>query len=276
LPGSLFAVCLLACALPIALAQDATQSHPAPALASEPVPELESAHTPAPAPPRAPVRRVLLLGNSYTRFNVMPRMLRFVARGAGIELRTEAIAHAGYTLRRHWRVRETRQLVRSGRYSHVVLQGHSLRPVDRPAEFADYGERLTRAVRDAGAEPILYETWPRHPKARLYREHAQVHSPPQMASQVGEAYRRLAQLHGARVAPVGRAFLSALSAAPEIVLYKPDGTHPTYHGSYLAACVLFGAITGVDPRTTSYVPWELRDGGAEALRELAAATLASE
>ncbi len=223
-----------------------------------------------------PSSRVLLLGNSYTRFNVLPLMLRRVAEAAGVSLPTESVARGGYTLRRHWRVHETRARVRSGRYSHVVLQGHSLRPIDRRAEFEDYTARFAQAVREAGGEPILYETWPRHPGAPLYREHAELRTPPQMASRVGEAYRALAVRHGARVAPVGRAFLTALTTRPELEIYKPDGAHPTWAGSYLAACVLFGAITGQDPRESHYTPWELPPASARAARELAALVLEAE
>ncbi|MDH5672390.1 MAG: hypothetical protein OEZ06_09585 [Myxococcales bacterium] len=229
--------------------------------------------TTLPAASGAPAR-VLLLGNSYTRFNVMPRMLGKLARGAGLRLQSHSRARAGFTLRMHWRARELRQEILRGRYSHVVLQDHSLRPVNRPAEFEQYIERFANLSRRGGAEPIYYETWPRHPAAAaFYRTHPQLHTAEQMAARVGQAYREAVTRHGGRLAPVGRAFLTTLGKHPELELYKADLAHPTWAGSYLAACIIFGTITGQDPRGSQYVPWELGTEQARQLRVIAAEVL---
>lgn len=220
---------------------------------------------------------VLFLGNSYTRFNVLPQLVRRLGRGPDTQprLRVEAHARAGYTLRMHWRSPEVRRAVRSGRYTHVVLQDHSLRPLDRAEEFTDYVTRFAQAAERAGTRTVLYETWPRRPGDRLYRTHATVHDPQQMLGRVGDAYRELAHALGASVAPVGLAFLQGLGAHPEIELYRADGTHPSWAGSFLAACVLYGTLTGEDPRVTEYHPWEVDAGTANALRQLAAEALSA-
>jgi hypothetical protein len=120
---------------------------------------------------------------------------------------------------------------------------------------------------------VLLETWARSERTRFYRERQSPRSAGEMAARVALAYATLAAREGARVAPVGRAFSIVSSHSPEIELYRADGTHPSWAGSYLAACTLLGTITGKDPRTASYVPWELAPEQAERLRELAAQVL---
>jgi hypothetical protein len=227
--------------------------------------------------PLAPMR-VLLVGNSYTRFNVMPRLLARLSQSVpGAQpLAVDAEANGGFTLRMHWQAGRALSLIRSGRYERVVLQDHSLRPVDRPEEFAEYVARFTHEIEAASARAVLYATWPRHPSARLYREHTTLRTFDQMAARVGGAYRSAAAQLSASLAPVGPAFERALAVHPELALYKPDATHPTIAGSFLAACVLYGTLTGSDPRQSSYVPYELDPAAAELIKATAAETLASQ
>ena len=229
-----------------------------------------------PAPGRAelePAARVLLVGNSYTHFHGLARQIEKLAASAGTPLRVDAVAHGGYSLRMHWVKSAARARIASGGYRYVVLQDHSLRPVDHLDEFDDYGERFARAAISAGAKPVLYQTWPREPSSRFYVERASPRSAGEMAAQLDRAYSAHAAREGALLAPVGRAFTRAIAAHPELALYGRDGTHPSWAGSYLAACVLYGTLTGHDPRNASYVHWELAAEQAPALRTLAAQVL---
>jgi hypothetical protein len=221
-----------------------------------------------------PLVRVLLVGNSYTHFHSLSRQIERLAASTATPLRVDAVTHGGYTLRMHWMKSAARARIASGGYRYVVLQDHSLRPLDHLDEFHDYGERFARAAISAGAKPVLYQTWPRNPSSRFYSERSTPRSADEMAAQLDRAYSGLAEREGALMAPVGRAFTAGLAAHPELELYGRDGTHPSWAGSYLAACVLYGTLTGNDPRNASYVPWELPAEQAAALRALAAEVLA--
>jgi hypothetical protein len=83
----------------------------------------------------------------------------------------------------------------------------------------------------------------------------------------------LSQRLGAGIAPVGRAFERALVQHPNLALWGSDGSHPTVAGSYMAACVLYGALTGADPRASAYAPSELSSSEATQIREVAAESL---
>jgi hypothetical protein len=62
---------------------------------------------------------------------------------------------------------------------------------------------------------------------------------------------------------------------PQLSLDRKDATHPTMAGSFLAACVLYGTLSGADPRRSGYVPYELEGADAELVKRIAAETLAA-
>ena len=220
--------------------------------------------------------RVLLVGNSYSQFHMLSRLVERLGASAQAPLQVDAVTHSGYTLRRHWLRGPARERIERGRYHFVVLQEHSLRAIDHPQEFDDYGQRFARAVLSAGAAPVLYQTWAPGPRARFYRERAKASGPIDaiaVGARIDQAYGELAQREAARVAPVGRAFARALETHREVELYGSDGTHPSWAGSYLAACVLYGTLTGHDPRQATYAPWELPREQAPLLRQVAADVL---
>src|SRR4051812_43793641 len=76
------------------------------------------------------VTRVLFVGNSYTHFHMLSRLVERLGASANTPLHVDAITHSGYTLRRHWRDGLARERIARGGYHFVVIQDHSLRPID--------------------------------------------------------------------------------------------------------------------------------------------------
>jgi len=218
---------------------------------------------------------VLLIGNSYTLHHTLNVMLQHVAAGVpgGPRLVVDAEARGGYSLRNHWRNGLALARIRSGHYTHVVLQGHSLSAVDHPDELAADAERFKQAIDAADARTVFYETWARSPEARMYLTNKIVHSFEEMTERVANTYFGLSQRLGAGIAPVGRAFERAVVQQPKLALWGSDGSHPTVAGSYMAACVLYGALTGADPRATLFVPPELSESEAVLIRGIATQSL---
>lgn len=213
--------------------------------------------------------RVLFIGNSFTRFNNLPRMVRRLldADGVGPAARVRFETRTGATLRRLWQSREVRTQISSGGYTHVVLQGHSLRPANHPEELAEYARRLDALVDEAGGHTVLYATW-----ARI--RHAddvppELASPAAMQARIRTVYGELGRELAADVAPVGDAFARAGATASEITLYRDDGIHPTPAGTYLAACVFYRVLTGRAASGLSYRPWPMRRATAARLQEIA-------
>ncbi|MDQ2794487.1 MAG: PEP-CTERM sorting domain-containing protein [Bacteroidota bacterium] len=159
-------------------------------------------------------------------------------------------------------------IIQQARWHTVVLQEHSqwaLPPGHggHPELFRDYATRLEQAVHAANpaASVLLFQTWPR---ADLTYPADKPFSGQPLDSMAWELhasyYGLLAQNPGFKsIAPAGDAWLRAVQAglaqrnpyAPEpdkIDLWAEDYYHPSNWGAYLTACVLFGEITGYDPR----------------------------
>ena len=227
-------------------------------------------------PGRAKPLRVLLVGNSYTKFNLLHVMLSRVADGAnGPRMHVDVEARGGYSLRMHWKSRTALIKIRNGHYSHVVLQGHSLSPVDHPDELAEDAERFNAEISAKGSRTVLWETWARKPNTSLYRKHGVLRGFDDMVHRIDTAYTGMARSLHAELAPVGSAFVRAWRSDPGVPLWGSDGSHPTLAGSYMTACVLYGAISGRDPRESSYVPYPLDPRLAERIRAVAAASLSA-
>jgi hypothetical protein len=94
-----------------------------------------------------------------------------------------------------------------------------------------------------------------------------------MVGRIDTAYSGIARKLHVELAPVGGAFVRAWRTDPAVPLWGADGSHPTLAGSYMAACVLYGAITGRDPRESTYVPFPLDARFAANIRAVAAASL---
>lgn len=185
--------------------------------------------------------------------------------GLNYEVHLEAISAA--TLQQHHA--GALAVVQQSQWHKVVLQELSTRPLPvarggQPTAFFDYAARLEQAVHASSpaAQVYLYQTWARaditYPSNQPYSG-LPIDS---MTQNLHDAYYRLAgHLPGiAAVAPVGDAWLRAIQAgvasrnpytptAGLLDLWAPDRSHASKWGSYLAACVLFGQITGRDPRS---------------------------
>lgn len=221
--------------------------------------------------------RVLLVGNSYTMHHSLHAMLQRLAGQVegGPRMTVDAVAHGGYSLSNHLRTGQALARIRAGHYTHVVLQGHSMSAVDHPDKLIADAKRFKQAIDAAAGQTVFYATWARSPEVRLYRTHKSVRSFAQMSMLVSSTYFELSSLLRAGLAPVGSAFERALVEHPRLGLWGSDGSHPSVAGSYMAACVLYGAITGLDPSMTRYVPTSMKSEDAELVRNVAARALSA-
>ena len=200
--------------------------------------------------PAAPVR-VLFIGNSYTYYHSMPRMVEELAQAAGQEVETRAFTRGGSTLLELELHAELRTLLNE-KWDYIVLQEHSSfglsswngeLTINDPSYFLQGARLLALRTKASGAKVILYATWARknHPEFQPYLDYG-YHA----------AARELAAISPVTVAPVGRAWAAirdlqareqqSREPQPAIELFDPDGSHPSVNGSYLAACVIMRTI----------------------------------
>ena len=220
---------------------------------------------------------VLFIGNSYTRFNNLPRIVERLASSVpnGPTVTVERETESGATLRRHWQHRQALARIRGGHFTHIVLQGHSLDAVDRAQELERYVGRFKDQIDRSGAKTILYATWAHSRRSPLYHLHLTLRDPAEMSQRVEEVYRNLANHFDTGMAPVGRAFMTAARRLPRVALRRRDGAHPTMEGTYLSACVLYRSLTGRSVTAANYRPYPMRAEVAAALRAIAEEASAS-
>ena len=207
--------------------------------------------------------RILFFGNSFTYYNDLPAMLSHLT---GWE--TAAVTRGGAYLRQF--LDEGDELnaqmnaaMARGPWDKIVLQEQSFNAVGGREDYLAAADALCARVREHGAEPVLYATWPYQAGSEKLRGTGLSYA--QMAQGLREAFAQASLRCGARTVPVGSAFERASGQVP---LYIEDAYHPTPQGTYLAACV-FAETLAPAPLLKPWWPEELSAEEAAGLRALA-------
>ena len=174
--------------------------------------------------------RILMLGNSFTFTNNMPKMLAELT-GAEVVHYTRGGARLSEQLHPNTKLGgRTQAALQDEKWDYVVLQEMSHGPITAPKSFFSSVEGLCRQIRANGAVPILFATWAyQRGGAKLTAKGWDYDG---MAQRLSEAYHRAAQENNALIADVGRRFYEC--SDPQ-ALYAADGVHPSELGSHIAA-----------------------------------------
>ncbi len=182
----------------------------------------------------ATVLNVLFIGNSFTARNNLPGLIARLAAARGRKLEHQLINRGGASLRMHWNKGEAQQTLAAGDFDYVVLQEQSTLGVKNAARMHENIRLFDKAIKDAGAQTVLYLTW-----AREHEPHNQ--------QIITDAYTTIGAELGAKVVPVGIAWQEFLATNKAPALHDPDKSHPTLAGSYLAACVFLSVLFNESP-----------------------------
>ncbi len=197
----------------------------------------------------------------------VPALFQAFARQSGLKYEVALETQGGSGL--DWHLKNKLGVIGQRPWDVVVMHGYSTLDADKPGDAA----KLIASTRQmtallAKANPAvdvrLMATWSRAdqtylPTGAWHGKHIAA-----MALDVRAAYDRAAAAAGPAVKgviPVGQAWLRAMMtgvADPNpydgtdpgrVDLWAKDHYHASQYGSYLQALVVFGAITGRDPRT---------------------------
>ncbi len=203
--------------------------------------------------------KVLFLGNSYTYVNDLPKIIEDIANKEGKKIIHESVTPGGCTLFQHVESQNSLSKIRKGNWDYVILQEQSQLPVIdyyrqnklKPSYKALYDSIM---LYNPSAKVVGYMTWGRRYGGQqcvnfgdgLYCS-ADFVDFNHMQDTLTVAYCENAYATNSYVAPVGEAWKAALLANPELVLHSPDNSHPSYDGSYLAACVFYSVFWNESP-----------------------------
>lgn len=195
--------------------------------------------------------RVLFVGNSYTLVNDLPGTFAKLARSGGHRVEVGTAAENGWTLADQAGSSATAAKLASAKWDIVVLQEQSQLPsVEqfRQAQMYPAARRLIQAIRNQGAQPMLFLTWARRdgwPENGMPNYSS-------MQSAIDSGYLTIAHEQQAAVAPVGDAWSTLVGTEGTPALWQQDGSHPTEAGTYLAACVFYAAVFHQSPKGLGY------------------------
>jgi hypothetical protein len=181
------------------------------------------------SPPPDEELAVLFVGNSLTAINNLPGMVAALAEAAGVEFRYREVTVGGAGLEDHWNNGRAIAALEEDQWDIVVLQqGPSSLPSSR-VNLIEWTGRFAGRIRELGARPAIYMVWP--PLGGDW-------------DAVTRNYTDAAIAVDGLLLPAGEALRAIHRDLPSVPVFSSDQFHPSPEGSFLAALVIVGGLTG--------------------------------
>ncbi|XOV67224.1 MAG: PKD domain-containing protein [Fluviicola sp.] len=188
---------------------------------------------------------VLFIGNSYTAYHNLPQMVADLATSLGDNIEKDANTPGGATFEMHSNNATNYNKINAQSWDYVVFQGQSQEPSFPDAQVNSqtlpYVLELADSVyaNNFCTEVMYYMTWGRENGDPQWQP---ISTYDGMQARLRSAYLRFADSVQGSVAPVGVVWKHVRDNYPGIDLYTADESHPSIHGSYLAACTFYTSI----------------------------------
>ncbi len=202
---------------------------------------------------------ILFIGNSYTYFSDLPALFANLCRANGQDVRVDSVTCGGRKLYENLNefcsdlnphddyAKKIAELLDEVEYDVLFLQEHSCHPLLNPQLFLAGVVGLSTVI---GAwRTVLYATWGRADGSDTLSHFGWTRE--SMTEGLYDAYCQAAQIAHAEVSPVGLCFAAIVDKYPEIDLYDPDKSHPSYAGSCVAALSHYKTVFGEMPSDLS-------------------------
>ena len=202
---------------------------------------------------------ILFIGNSYTYFSDLPTLFSSLCAANGQEVRVDSVTCGGRRLYENLNEfasdfnpddeysKKISELVEETEYDVLFLQEQSCLPILNPQMFLAGVMGLSTII---GAwRTVLYATWGRADGSDTLTHFGWTRE--SMTKGLYDAYCQAAEIAHAEVSPVGLCFAALVESHPEIDLYDPDKSHPSYAGSCVAALCHYKTVFGEMPRDLS-------------------------
>lgn len=196
--------------------------------------------------------RVLFIGNSYTHYNNMPKLLEQMAESKGVKIEVAMDAKSNHTFQMHAKRPELYNSIRSTKWDYIVLQGFS-REFAQDKAIMDtaslpYLKQLLDSIyiNNSCTNVLLYQTWGYDDgyKADSLGIDWSFQS---MSDRIHEGYIYASEQFNLAIVPVGKVWETVKENYPFIQLYQTDKQHPSVAGSYLVASCFYAALFKTDP-----------------------------
>ena len=202
---------------------------------------------------------ILFIGNSYTYFSDLPTLFADLCRANGHDVRVDSVTCGGRKLYENLNefcsdlnphddyAKKIAELIDEVEYDVLFLQEQSCLPILNPQMFLAGVVGLSTVI---GAwRTVLYATWGRADGSDTLIHYGWTRQ--SMTEGLHDSYCQAAEIAHAEVSPVGLCFAEILNKHPEIDLYDPDKSHPSYAGSCVAALSHYKTVFGEMPHDLS-------------------------
>jgi hypothetical protein len=193
---------------------------------------------------------VLFIGNSYIYTNDLPAVFKNIANSKGDIATVDSKTNGGFTFQSHVNDPITFQKIHAKPWDYVVLQGQSQEPSfpynQVNSSTLPYAVQLADSVYANApcSQAMYFMTWGRQMGDQQWDS---INTFNKMNLRLRNAYLRIADSANASVSPSGPAWKYVIDNHPTINLFSPDGSHPSYAGTYLSACVFYGSVFQKSP-----------------------------
>lgn len=203
--------------------------------------------------------KVLFIGNSFTFYNNgvdyhLQKMLDADGTNDSVRYFIDKIAVSSYTLQAHYQDSLTQRKIRSNKWTHIVLQEQSTRPINNAGLFLEFATKLDTEIKNVKAQTTLFMTWA--PK-----------DSPNDITELAASYISIGSKLNAKVVPVGKVWNAFINANPLINLYFTDDKHPSLSGTYLVSCAFYYSLFNKNPMNNTYLPTGISIQNATSIRK---------
>ncbi len=224
--------------------------------------------------------KVLSLNNSLIHYNDQPAMFNEIAAAMGSDAQWTKHTLLGKPLSTHWSEGDglaadgnpsAKMLVRTEAWSHIILQEQSSLPRTNIEAFRSNIRQWVAYIRENCPNPnaviIVPMNWAYSGDWTNFTNFNQ---------QFFDNYMNVARETGVTICPVGVAYQQVYDekGADGIAPWFQDDRHPTDISTYMAACMEYGLIFGIDPATITSHPASISDADAAEMRSYASKALA--
>ncbi len=223
--------------------------------------------------------KVLSLNNSLIHYNDQAAMFNDIAQAMGKDAWWLKHTMLGKPLSTHWDEGDglgadgtpsAKMLIRNEAWSHIILQEQSGLPRTNVEAFRNNVKKWVEYIRDYCPNPnaiiIVPLNWAYSGDWANFTDFNKMFL---------DNYLSVARETGVTICPVGVAYQQVYDdkGAEGIAPWFQDDRHPTDMSTYMAACMEYGLIFGVDPLTITSHPDAVSDADAAAMRAYASKAL---
>ena len=223
--------------------------------------------------------KVLSLNNSLIHYNDQAAMFNDIAQAMGKDAWWLKHTMLGKPLSTHWDEGDglgadgtpsAKMLIRNEAWSHIILQEQSGLPRTNVEAFRNNVKKWVEYIREYCPNPnaiiIVPLNWAYSGDWANFTDFNKMFL---------DNYLSVARETGVTICPVGVAYQQVYDdkGAEGIAPWFQDDRHPTDMSTYMAACMEYGLIFGVDPLTITSHPDAVSDADAAAMRAYASKAL---